>query len=195
MMKLNLGCGQDSREGYHNVDLMMPCDELLDLGKLPWPWQDGIADEILMLDFLEHFPYGKTDAILQECWRVLSTDGFVDIQVPDFEICSDAANVNLVGNHMCNFCGGNFRIFADEMSGGCSECGKGPMEIAQAAMNRLYGGQDVEGNWHYTAFTKRMLQHKLMSFGFGKFKFLEEEHQRMNWNFKMRAFKLEDPWG
>jgi len=188
-MKLNLGCGQDYREGYVNVDIYPQNDYHFDLNELPWPWHAGAAEEILMLDFLEHFPYAKTDLILQEVWRVLEVGGFVDIQVPDFYHCAMAACCQY-SMYKCNFCGGHV------YSSGCADCHKTRHEIAQAAIHRLYGGQDIEGNWHYTAFTQETLERKLSDVGFGKFEHLEEDYQWANWNFKTRAFKLpSDPWG
>ncbi len=70
-MKLNVGCGQDVRQGYVNVDFRadLPGIMLADLSILPWPFSDSTADEIMMLDFLEHFPYAKTDEIIVECNR------------------------------------------------------------------------------------------------------------------------------
>ena len=87
-MKLNLGCGDDIKEGYLNVDFRKthPSVQVQDLSKFPWPWADGFADEILMLDFLEHFPYAQTERILFECFRILKDDGEVVIQVPDAEL-------------------------------------------------------------------------------------------------------------
>ena len=62
MIRLNLGCGKDIKPGYRNIDIRpgLGVDEIADLSRLPWFWKDESVDEILMLDFLEHFPYRQT---------------------------------------------------------------------------------------------------------------------------------------
>ena len=196
-MKLNLGCGRDIKKGYVNVDLYTTpgVDVTCDLSRLPWQWKAESVDEVIMLDFLEHFPYAKTNAILAEVYRILKSDAPVEIQVPSFEECSKAMN-RAVGM-LCNKCG--FK-FADEISLRClcQQCGQAPFEIAEAGMKRLFGGQDFSGNFHYTAFTEDSLKRVLVDAGFNRFESLEVEHQRLNWNYKIRARKIgltNDLWG
>ena len=194
-MKLNLGCGSDYRSGYINVDFNtnFKCDLVEDLSKIPWSIETHSVDEVLMLDFLEHFPYSKTDSLLQETWRVLKVGGHVDIQVPDFEHCAMAALD--MHQYLCNFCGASGKTYTHNVKGErVCKCGKHLYEIADAAIMRLYGGQDYEGNWHFNAFTKDRLERKLMSSGFGEFEYLEKHHQFKNWNFKIRAVKQKDAW-
>jgi ubiquinone/menaquinone biosynthesis C-methylase UbiE len=191
-MKLNLGCSEkDIRPGYINVDFRdIPGVEKVDLSILPWKWEDNSVDEILMLDFLEHFSYRTTDKILEEVWRILKPDGFVDIQVPDFEECARAAIKQ--PPFYCNRCGYRFILVDSE----CGKCKQNHFELTRAALNRLYGGQRKkdDGDWHFTAFTKEYLNVKLHILGFYKTEFLEKEHQQLNWNFKIRAFKKESLW-
>ena len=197
-MKLNIGCGTDHKEGYVNVDFRDPCDVLCDIADVPWIWDDESVDEILMFDILEHLPYAKADSVLLEIWRVLKLGAFVDIQVPDFEHCARAAMD--VPTYFCNVCGASSETFVffqlplqnDKMS--CQKCKTSVYKIGRAAVQRLYGGQDYEGNFHYNAFTKELLKTQLMHNGFGKFEDLEKEHMWKNWNFKTRAYKLDSPW-
>lgn len=194
-MRLNLGCGPDIKDGYTNVDFRdIPGVLKVDLSKIPWPFQDCSCEEVLMLDFVEHFPYRKTESILNEAWRILKPEHPVVVQVPDFQTCADAMLYN--EGMLCNRCGYQFSWTGPIGSAGskCKQCGQTLSEIATAAMNRLYGGQDYEGNWHYAAFTKTSMQELLYKCGFRNFEFLEEEHQRKNWNFKVKAFKSNDIW-
>lgn len=193
-MKINLGCGPDIKSGYVNVDLRKPCDVVCDLSKLPWPFQDSSADEILMLDFLEHFPYRLTESIIQEVWRILKPGAFVDIQVPDLEHCARAAQFD--PPFLCNRCGWEYH--KDDLRANffvCGKCKQDWIDCALAATHRLYGGQDYEGNWHYNAFSRLLLKNLMYRNGFGNEEELEYEHQKANWNFKFRFFKVQDVWG
>lgn len=188
-MRLNLGCGNDIRDGYVNVDFRQthPTVMVVDLSKIPWPFPDQSADEILMLDFLEHFPYTQTPRILLECYRVLKTDGDLIIQVPDGGHLANA--LSLQGEYLCNRCGTKM----NDSYRSCSECGQSATEIAEAAMRRLYGGQDFPGNFHFTCFTQSSLMHKAAAAGLQWDEELEPEHQYANWNFKIR-FKRGRLW-
>lgn len=192
MVKLNLGCGKDIKPDYINVDFFEKSPHILniDLSKFPWPFENNSVDEILMLDFLEHFPYRQTNNILIECFRVLKEDAYVDIQVPDFEQCARAACMDTEYEYWCNVCGNS----SDYIESECSKCKTKKEDIADAAIKRLYGGQDREGNWHFTSFSKKLLEYKLKNIGFSNFEYLEKEHQSKNWNYKIRAYKTKDMW-
>lgn len=197
-MKLNLGCGRDIRAGYENVDAFIKNDTRVidvNLSRFPWPWADSTADEVLMLDFLEHFPYSETSKILGETWRVLKVGSCVEIQVPSFEECAKAM-LKFPGM-LCNSCG--FEFYGNFVTDrACAQCGSTVAAIGEAAMKRLYGGQDFEGNFHYTAFTKTFLTAHLQTAGFVDLEPLEIEHQRKNWNYKVRARKsnvIRSVWG
>jgi predicted SAM-dependent methyltransferase len=188
-MKLNLGCGYDVREGYVNVDFRPTLSTVMvvDLSVLPWPFEDSSADEILMLDFLEHFPYAQTKRILLECYRVLKSDGSLIVQVPDGEHLMNALAAK--GEYLCNNCGTQM----NPEYRGCRECKQTAVDISEAAMRRLYGGQDYPGNFHYTCFTQSSLMHKAAEAGLQWDEELEPEHQYKNWNFKIR-FKKGNLW-
>lgn len=194
-MKLNLGCGRDIRQGYVNIDLHpgLGVDEVADLSKFPWFWNDESVDEILMLDFLEHFPYNQTDKILSEAWRILKMGGELTIQVPDATHLLRA--INFSPPFKCNRCGWDFPV-GDLRANFfvCGSCGQSWVDIAKAAQARLFGGQDYEGNWHFTTFSGLLLREILRSNGFDKMEYLEKEHQWANWNFKVSVKKTKDVW-
>ena len=198
-MKLNLGCGADIRQGYVNVDFrQIPgVNEVVDLSKIPWPWKDGTVEEIMMHDFLEHFPYAQTGPILDECWRILRSDGRLDVQVPDIEHCARAAS--MTGPFLCNKCGWEFPthdLRADFMI--CKQCRASWIEIAEAAIARMYGGQDYPGNWHQTGFSDLYLSKKLYIHGFDVWERVERnqngETYHQNWNMRMITKKRDDLW-
>jgi predicted SAM-dependent methyltransferase len=194
-VKLNIGCGRDYREGYVNVDLYdsgIRVDRSVDISKVPWPWPDGSADEILMLDVLEHIEHGLTRYVLLEAWRTLRTNGELIVQVPDLDHVACAAT--LQPPFLCNMCGQPFANAATLEYRECPSCGRDVLEIQMSAIRRLYGGQDGPGNYHKTAFTGPMLVHALETSGFFDVTPLEIEHQKKNWNIKVSARKGELGW-
>jgi len=82
MIKLNLGCGDDIRDGYLNFD-KYPSDErvkTLDLTKLPLPFSNGSVDEILLNGVYEHLWVNHFEFI-SELSRILKIDGKLVIKV------------------------------------------------------------------------------------------------------------------
>lgn len=193
-MKLNLGSGEDVRPGYVNVDFRdIPGVLKVDLSSFPWPWPDGSVDEVMALDFVEHFSYLKTERLLQEIWRVLKPCGKLEVQVPDLEECARAACE--IPPFLCNMCGFEFR----EKSEKCSQCGRSTRDISASAIQRMYGGQDFMGNTHLAGFTIKTMTRLLRDVGFEPFsleaKNEKGETHRQNWNFKIVSLKSDDMWG
>lgn len=101
-LKLNLGCGQNIKPGWVNVDLYEPkADLALDLRQC-LPFADNSAEIVYSEHVFEHFslpaihdPMGWTleggaapsEALqfLREAWRVLRPGGMLSIGVPDAE--------------------------------------------------------------------------------------------------------------
>lgn len=79
MVRLNLGCSDDLKLTFINVDIVPPADLICDL-RGPWPWVDSSVDYILANDVIEHLP-DKVHT-MNELWRVLKNGGLVDIFVP-----------------------------------------------------------------------------------------------------------------
>ncbi|PIT89417.1 MAG: hypothetical protein COU27_00395 [Candidatus Levybacteria bacterium CG10_big_fil_rev_8_21_14_0_10_36_7] len=80
-VRLNLGSGNDHREGWINVDSIgdLSPDLIADLSK-KFPFLDNYADEILASDILEHFIKEKGEMFLRECHRVLKPNGVLTIR-------------------------------------------------------------------------------------------------------------------
>lgn len=56
-LRLDLGCGQNVREGYEGVDIAGgKAKHVVDLFKFPWPFQDETVEEINCSHFMEHVP-------------------------------------------------------------------------------------------------------------------------------------------
>ena len=88
MRKLNLGCGFDKRSGFINADNFEDCnpDVKIDIEATPWIFDDNSFDYILMKHVLEHVgsSFDLFKNIMQELYRVISSNGLIEIHVPHY---------------------------------------------------------------------------------------------------------------
>ena len=84
MKKLNLGCGDDTKEGYVNLDLvnLKGVDVVWDINKFPWPFKANTFDEIYSSHVLEHVQ--DLVAVMSELKRVGKNGGIINLRVPHF---------------------------------------------------------------------------------------------------------------
>lgn len=84
-MKLNLGCGEDIREGWVNVDVDPSCepDRILNLEDTPWPFEDSSADKILLDNVLEHIRPDKRNSVIAEIARIANGEVIIRTPVPE----------------------------------------------------------------------------------------------------------------
>lgn len=80
--RLNLGCGQDYREGWLNVDAVAAVEPDLacDLNDRPWPFPDESFELIVCSHVLEHLD--DYEWALEECARILKPDGRLRVKHP-----------------------------------------------------------------------------------------------------------------
>lgn len=82
--KLHLGCGHEYLKDYLNVDVNKDVgpDMVVDLNKVPWPFENDQFDEVLAKHVFEHL----TDPVskMQELYRITKRNGIFDIRVPHF---------------------------------------------------------------------------------------------------------------
>ena len=108
MLKLNLGCGNDIREGFVNVDAVAPTSassgEVVVQGIFQYikSVERESVDFILLQDVLEHFSHGlegyqgevrlsgttsrTANELLQKCFTALKVKGKIEIRIPDVDV-------------------------------------------------------------------------------------------------------------
>lgn len=107
-MKLNLGCGDRTIEGYVSVDIAQPADVVTDLAQ-PWPWAESSISDIKAFDIAEHIE----DRIhfMNEAWRVLKAHGTMEIEVPS---ASHGAGFAQDPTHRSAWCLNSFQYFEND---------------------------------------------------------------------------------
>src|SRR3989344_2509005 len=89
-MKLNLGCGEDIRAGYVNIDAIarrgvnLVCDITKKL-----PYKNGVCEEIIAQDILEHLTREQLFATLSEISRILKVGGQLFVRIPNIDAIFD----------------------------------------------------------------------------------------------------------
>lgn len=111
-MKIHLACGDCYLTGYVNCDIegeeidgnpLLPVrtlenyysnrlvghkhptyvDKLFDLTCFPWPFEDECAEEVVMIQAIEHFDFPTAQKIIDEILRILIPGGKLLIDFPD----------------------------------------------------------------------------------------------------------------
>ena len=84
MKGLDLGCGSLKVEGAVGLDnVSIPgVDIVHDLLDFPYPIENESFDNIYLRHVIEHFYLNDIEKILNECSRILASDGILQITVP-----------------------------------------------------------------------------------------------------------------
>lgn len=82
LLKLDFGCGKNTREGFDGVDILdFGQKHVLDVTK-PWPFEDNSVEEAHASHFVEHLDAEERIHFVNELYRVLIPDGKCTIIVP-----------------------------------------------------------------------------------------------------------------
>jgi SAM-dependent methyltransferase len=92
MVKLDLGCGPNKREGFLGVD-QYPFDGKVDVvmniaDPMMWQrWEDGSVEEIHTSHFIEHLTAIERAEVFNQAWRVLVPGGKMTVICPHWGSC------------------------------------------------------------------------------------------------------------
>lgn len=109
MKFVNIGCGESfiTDKSWVNLDYLSNHPSVKQgnlLEKLPFI--NNSVDVIYSSHFLEHIPPRKVPLFLQECYRILKSNGKIRLVLPDLEnLCKEYIQQREKGNHeKANFC-------------------------------------------------------------------------------------------
>ncbi|MEI7811860.1 MAG: glycosyltransferase [Ignavibacteria bacterium] len=89
-LALNLGCGNDVRERFLNIDLFSEDTRVIAMDIRKLEFSDNSVDFILASDVLEHFSFREVDIVLQEWARVLKPNAEIIIRSPSLKLQAKA---------------------------------------------------------------------------------------------------------
>ncbi len=83
MVKVNLGCGRDYREGWLNADFnrAVKADLYLELGR-GLPFRDNSVAQVLLDNVIEHVPRDRYFSFLEELHRVCVAGALIEVYAP-----------------------------------------------------------------------------------------------------------------
>jgi len=88
MIKLNLACGKDIKDGFLNIDMRNEAyvgkiDIAADI-TMGIPFSNSSVDMIYTSHFVEHLDSVELEHFFREAWRILKPGGFMRLVWPDF---------------------------------------------------------------------------------------------------------------
>lgn len=85
-LRLNLGSGYDYRQGFVNIDISpeLKTDLLHDIRK-KLPFNNSSSDYVLASDIFEHLTFPEQKKLFNECRRVLSPTGTLEVRIPNYD--------------------------------------------------------------------------------------------------------------
>jgi ubiquinone/menaquinone biosynthesis C-methylase UbiE len=147
MIKVNLGCGDETKEGWVTIDKYQKADINTDIDDIPL--ESETVDMIYCSHVLEHIPFTKEKQTLDEIYRILKTGGELVIVVPDFKWIAET--IIRAKDEWCGF----YKVTDDILDPGYAFChGPGNDIMHGELMTHVFGNQICEGQFHHNAYTR-----------------------------------------
>ena len=161
MMRWNLGCGTDVKDGYVNVDLKEGTGiEKKDIVRFMKSQPDETTDEIMLYDIIEHFPHGI---------KVNGTTEDLEYQ-PKFVTSLKLLEMAFEKLRP----GGELRIRVPDIMWIMEKCISGEFNWDRMVWT-VFGEQNEPIDSHQTAWTEEKLNEVLNDIGYIKVKVTREE--------------------
>lgn len=159
--KLYLGCGENPKPGYINVDfhpeaLAEVYDDIVTLTS----FEEGTIDEILSEHALEHLSFADVTVALTRWYGLLTVPGRLVIEVPDFkQLCYEFVMYDSILDIP------NLKATYPTLH---TLVNSGRLGIYEhlGRMRNIFGLQDREGQFHRSGWWKERLSELLHSIGF-----------------------------
>lgn len=89
MVRLDLGCGKQKKDGFDGVDKIAfeGVDHVCDLSIPGWPFADGSVDEVHCSHFVEHLAARERITFANELHRILKPGGKATLIAPHWASC------------------------------------------------------------------------------------------------------------
>ena len=86
-VKLDLGCGDNKKEGFYGIDKFhtKSTDLVHDLLTFPWPIESDSVEEIQCSHFFEHVPQFDRPKFMEEVYRILTVGGKANFITPYYK--------------------------------------------------------------------------------------------------------------
>ena len=161
MLRLNLGCGKDIKEGYINIDIrhLPGVDVIADVRKLPF--RDNYIAEIRAIDIYEHITHRESQKLLIHWISVLKTGGLLYIRGPCINRIIQYFLVECLDNNNSN------------------------LSKVVRLIDNIFGSQDYLENLHRTTIHPDLMYYYLKQAGITGV----IERQLEGHNIKIRAYK------
>jgi SAM-dependent methyltransferase len=80
LVKLDLACGQNKKEGFKGVDTWEGADIVHDLNVYPYPFENDSVDEIYCSHYVEHV--ADLIQFMDECYRIMKVGASMTVIAP-----------------------------------------------------------------------------------------------------------------
>ncbi len=156
-MKLHIGCGQNIKKEYINIDAFVKGDNIYNYDILNLPYKDNTIDEILAEHLIEHIKFKDEEQFWKETYRILKKGGKLICEVPDLEWLCKVFVENT--DYFKEF----YRIGEKDHYFGN---GRSVEHRWSILTTHIFGNQNGEGQFHYNGFTKQKLERICELIGF-----------------------------
>jgi predicted SAM-dependent methyltransferase len=103
LIKLNLGCGPDIKEGYVNIDSCPINSRVIKMDIRDLKYEKESVDEIYARDVIEHLPLGDAKKSIKNWSEISKSGGKLFIQTICWDLIIKAYHANLWNMEVVNY--------------------------------------------------------------------------------------------